>query len=229
MRSLLTKLAVSAVALATVLLLAAILRVAWGVADLESVATVQHQATQLQLLIAAIGLAATVGLVSITGYYAWQTRAMAREMQLARERDSFESRTRQAQQVAAWLHGDVGKRRIEHPESWLYSVGAQLRNGSNQPAYDVRIHVETAHLEGDGAPRLRAEHVLNILPPQCQRPLHVECDPVPYRAEVRQPDVAREVLTLELSFRDSAGRCWHRDALGRLREDGSSERPITCT
>lgn len=109
-----------------------------------------------------------------------------------------------ARHVAAW----IGTKEIEPDQSGMASVGEGLmmagtyraiflRNGGDEPVYDVQIHL--LGREGDRIPTPRIS--IDVLPPQDSR----------YWIRTEDDEAVR---TLE--FRDPAGQWWERDGHGVL-------------
>lgn len=136
-----------------------------------------------------------------------QGRDHQRDEREAEQRNAAE-RAEQADRVAAWLVRDPSR-----PSASLADpnpVTANVMNESHLPVYDVE-------LEFDGAFGF-AKANLGTLPPGS-----AVLDPP---QEVRRDDgTTTDELSLTVTFRDSAGRVWHRDEEGRLRLERAPEPP----
>lgn len=154
--------------------------------------------------VAAIG---TIGAFTVTIGLLWKELREA-----ARRRD--DDRRAQARQVSVWPGAVAYNRWDDAPRRFEYFVSLGVRNGSDEPAYDVWIFVNTPTVEW--VPEFRRSLELGLLPPGYRSESHrVIMGNADYR-QSEPPHIRTTEVRLELFFRDAAGRLWRRFPNGRL-------------
>jgi hypothetical protein len=148
-----------------------------------------------------VALAAVIG-----ARFAYRAHALARRRE---QRFDVEQRWAQAVRVGAWL-GDITVNGTNWP---VAETGFIVRNASELPIYDLTVWASLGPVL-----HRRSWTVANVPPgedAQAQLPEEVRSGRVGHGYSPR-PVIA---------FRDTAGRQWHRDADGRLREGPLPEWP----
>jgi arabinogalactan oligomer/maltooligosaccharide transport system substrate-binding protein len=161
--------------------------------------------TWLGVILAAVG-----GVVAYL-LYIRETRRDERAAAERRERDA-EARRAQAALVSAWHETEIRSvRSLKHPRSKPLPTavdGAQVRNASELPVYDVAIDFYA--IDGDKMLDV-GEISKRVIPPGT---VFVDAPP-----EFTIGTEQIEEFAVAISFRDAAGRRWTRYANGILDED----------
>ena len=121
------------------------------------------------------------------------------------KRGQREARAEQADHVAAW-HERGNERGADALPVW----GAQVRNGSKLPVYDLTVE----YIDAEGT--VRESLVLPILPPG-EDFIRPPVDP-------DGPTTTTLWFRVAIEFRDTADRIWRRDQWGRLDQVGRQVR-----
>jgi hypothetical protein len=150
--------------------------------------------------IAAVVVAAILGLQEVRKF-----RAEEKARQVEREATDERQRRAQAEQVVGWVAVEPVAYAQGHGP---YYVTAEVLNHSPLPIYGLQWHAHGVEWPNRPVPEgAFTLHYTGFLPPAEKKHIHLP------------PQESRSVEgPLELWFRDSAGRWWHRDWEGGLTE-----------